>query len=277
MRKIGNALEYVFAKYLLDKRFRPLDIETSCKIIKLQEDFNALFTKKDLDLFLKKLESFFMKYYNGEAVMPFYNGVASKFKLNSDNSGVHGDPSDIIIKTPSYTLPISIKYNNDSIKHHRPECLWRQLSMTKKDSNTFIYEYDAFLESWKKSNRNIINFSQLNSIQRSSLIAGVNSIIYKWMCYYNMHKNKKFIRLFVKFLIGNSNCIIIKWSKTKKDFNQKRYCSDDFDCKLSISATDNKISISNKRNRTIYMRLHSCSTSIISGNRFNLKYDVKIH
>lgn len=279
MRKIGNALEFVFVKFFLNKRFKPNDTKTCLKVKKLEKDFDAIFTKQDLVLFLEKLNSFFRDNY--DSLKHIYDGRQSLFKLNDDNQGVVGDTSDMVIITSRDVIPISIKYNNDSIKHNRPECLWRQMNMTTCDASRFKKNYSDIISDWKHSHKVRGNklFGDLDDSIKSLIISKVNNLTYNWLLKYYKTNRERFNK-FISFILGKQDCLVIKWSTVKQQFMliSKNELCNKYRNKYhnTIVTRDRHIFVRLDKNNTLMMRLHTCSSTIFTGEKVNLKYDCKI-
>lgn len=269
MRKIGNSLEYIFCNYLNTKRVRPKNNYTKQRVKQLQKDYySSNPIQNDIMIKNSSLESIF----NDLNVELKYGRNGSSFILNNDNTGKIGDSSDIVIQTNETVYKFSLKHNNESIKHQRPNSLWRQLVLNNSDKIKYIRDYTEINKKWIKkwvTNKYKL-FNEIPIKEKELMYSEINNLVMQWI----QTVDKKNQIAFIKFLLGHDDCYILKWCPKDTKF----FCiNKNFRTRLNIQRVwkqNNSIYIK-VNTHIIQMRLHNASSRLFGSKLFSLKYDTK--
>jgi hypothetical protein len=265
MRIYGNALEYIFCKFLKHKNYKEYDQKTSTRYKKLELDCYHLYSKRsDLLVKLEKIDKCFQLHNIHLPDVGF-------FSLNTDNSGRHGDASDIIIHPKGKeckAIKISLKNNNASIKHQRPNNLHNQLKLSIESSKLFKEEYELLEKKFLKQIKPYGLYNLIPCDIKNDMYQSINDLVLKWL---NKYKNTSYTRHFLSFLIGQKDCCVIKWTNKTQSFS---LINPNIKTRLNINniyIKGNAIYIHINNNYVIKMRIHTASTSIC--DKLNVKYD----
>ena len=220
------------------------------------------------------------KIQNGECLKKLCENYKYIHVTNpNDGSSLKNKPTtaDIILykdHTMTGGLGISVKYNNLSMKHHRPHMLHKQMKMTRHLASLFNSEYNKVSKKWYHKLRNFTTYSEMTQDIKLSFFYDINLLTVNWL-----NNNPRLFSNYIRFIIDDSTPIIIKVNTNKEIdvLKKKRYKIKDSKAYVNYERGIIHIipSPSSLNTPIIQMRLHTCERYI--GNSLSLKYDVKIN
>lgn len=273
-RAVGNALEYLVCKSLIDRRILPIDNKSEEKLRRLEISYRA-FNENAEAAHLKQqkldatIDSLLSRYRHQENPCP----IDTFFKLNADGAGAKGDTADIIVQTRERPIiKLSVKHNNASIKHQRPNKLYLQLALADEDAALFRQQYkqinDRYYEMW----RHRPGFADIAFEEKTAWYRDVNALTKQWL-----ERAPEYLARYTCFLLDfDPDKVILKWDQRKQEIETIRYSPDAFGTptSLSISDTGSFLYIEFDSGKQIKMKLHNASSRITK--TLSLKYDTSV-
>jgi hypothetical protein len=106
---------------------------------------------------------------------------ASTFSISSDHDGKKGIVSDVIIHGEGSTTGISCKRNNFSIKHQRPQALYKQLGLSDMDTQEYKTRYASIMNDFYKMccENGWVYFKDVPVEKKQELYRNVNTLVMK--------------------------------------------------------------------------------------------------
>lgn len=183
----------------------------------------------------------------------------SALQINADHAGIAGDSSDIILHcSDGIILPISLKYNNLSIKHPRPNSL-----KCCNLPDQYYSEFKELNDKWYKnfSDSGYCVFSEVSKSDKFKMYRQFNELVLK-----HIVSIDQVVALF-KFCTSIDQYLLV--------YEPKRGVLNYYRIKDS-SSTDLPVLVSDTTFKTgiLSFRLHTASKSITP--TLSLKYDVTV-
>lgn len=250
-------LEYLVANAILKEyKCKIIDSFTKSKFKRLQQNY----THNNSHPSRKKIKEVLKKLIPDNQVLFLY--------FMRDCIGCKGDNSDIVIKTinENIMLRLSIKNNNNMIKHHCPGRLLQQCGLkSPKLINIFKTQYEKLCKRLHKKLGNKKLYCQVDRATVNYIYRQINTLILAWLKKQSLKHKKEYIR----FLLGIKNTKILCWKKTYFEINTvQNIIPND----IIINRVANKIIIKCGDKYNINMRLHTSKSKI--GQKLSIKYAV---
>lgn len=244
-------------------------------------------TKQDQDRDLIKfqnLSSMMQNYYlrqcskiaewiNGEKI----NNIDTEIVINrlTDNDARNGNVSDISIIANNFIYNISLKHNNDAVKHQRPGGLYKQMCL----SNTSDIEYKRKIKEIEASffkKINGLDFLLFSDVKEFN--SAIIDDLYSDMCNVitnEINSNCNNAGCFFGFLVGNTDFdkIII----TEKEIKIMMFSGIHKPKSVLASTKGNSyINLLFDNGFVFSMRLHTASSRFDLGGALSLKFDTRL-
>lgn len=255
----GNAFEYLVCKCLQDRKIKTTDVFTKSKMVRIKTnniDKHELKRTK-LNMMMDALDITPKR-------TPF-------FSINHDNHGVSGDSSDVVLHPND--LKLSLKNNNNFIKHQRCNKLYLQLGLSKPEEEQFKTQYkeinDRYFNSW--TSKGYTKYHQVDTREKFNMYNEINALTKHWLS-----KDRKYLERYISFVLDlhpNPNKYTIKWDNSKNALlvlSHHDIAMDDIELTIRAdSFLDIKLG-----NLLVKMRLHNASSRLRKVQ--SLKYSTSI-
>lgn len=267
-RFVGNMLEYSAANALAQRGGLPRNPYTRDKMQRWQTLYsnpttmneNMMPTPNDFDRAYKHLKINYS--------MPI------EYELSKD---MPNDTTDIAIFNDNSVINISLKNNNDKLKHQRPKALYKQLQLDPDNANVFKQEYqqinDKYFHDW--TNNGITLFKELPSEEKQSMYNDILDLTIAWLL-----RDPEYIRRYIRFVTNDHKANhILCWNPLDRQFTliHKHVPS-----VLSSNINDYKVYKENtflyisypSAQFTLKIRIHNASSRITK--TLQIKYDTTL-
>lgn len=232
------------------------------KISSLKKQFNKLELNEKM-LFLNK----------GLKIINYFINTFDDIidiKFSSPNDGKNNSSADLFIILKNKTIPISLKNNNISIKHQRPNKFYSHCRLDKTHEIALIY-INKYNEINNKLYLKYKKYKLFSNIKNKEIIYYPFILLIKnFIKYYYKYLN--FDNL-LNFIFGENNNIII--TSLKNNILIYKFNKIEKICKIKIYEIKyNSLQIdflSKNKKYTIKMRIHNASSKIT--NKLSLKLD----
>lgn len=266
-RMTGNALEYAVCNGLQKRKIFPMrDGITTNKLKRLKRDFD------NVD------EPSRIKYRKLDRVLDDI-GINSKafpsYELTKESIGhSHAETADIVLHStsPQQLIKLSIKHNNDYIKHQRPNKLHLQLGLPPRTACRFQRSYsdinDRYYSAWSKMG--IKKWNMVPAEEKLALYREINNLTVQWV--------KRRLSNYLGFVLGppDPHKYMLRWDPVKNDFIVTRPQSTEHGGNnvvkgATVTLRDNSfVEITLMDSSVVRMRIHNASSRITP--TLSLKY-----
>lgn len=270
MRVIGNAFEYLVCQVLLNHRFVPSNCATQRKLHSLRRDFLSQRTHFECASKQPHLVTALREL-----------GVLRRqpcrerrtFTLTCDALGKAGDTADVVVQVgPGCTYRLSLKHNNQSIKHQRPHMLWKHLGMADPDKAAFQEAFRAINQKWMRALKPYAQYCDIPADLKSSMYADVLRLCRDSI----MRAPRECQANLLRFLEGAADTHVLVWSRATGTVSV--WNTSDRDTRTrprvhSVQQTNcTTLTLRCSCQKVIKMRLHTASKAI-KGASLSLKFD----
>ena len=273
-RLVGNALEYAVCRSLLRNNIAPIDNVTRDKIKRLEVSHNAL-AEPD-QTFQRKLSKMDAVIKHLGMCNDDKDSSTNTFKLIMDASGAKGDTADVIVygREGNVLHKLSVKNNNTSIKHQRPNKLYLQLGLAGDDATEYQTAYKAintkYYEMWRGR---VGGFADVTFEEKTQWYREINELTKTWLL-----KDPAHVDRYLRFVLDiDPDKIIVRWNPKpgKESIDLIKYDETAFSDLDSLNISDSSFFyLTFKDGKRIKMRLHNASSRIT--RTLSLKYDTSI-
>jgi hypothetical protein len=190
-----------------------------------------------------------------------------------DGLGEQGDPSDLIVKTPSKIHRISLKNGNESIKHQRPSNLAGQAGFPSSSIENMQWKssYAKAVSDYFRSNHPGLAEIESDDLDSFSLYSAINSVAVDFLLEV-VAKDPLAIKNLYEFLVGPPSLVLV--TCTKKSVSIWRWSGNRENLTLEVDKSENFIFLKFSNGHEFSMRLHTASSSI-SCSSPSLKWDTQ--
>ena len=274
----GRSLEYLLVKLISDNN---PNITISESTMNAQNRDEANISKLNSEL-KTSMESSCLKIY--EWIISELEELTEVIRF-TDYQGTLGNPTDIKVISNSRDLNISLKHNNDAVKHHRPSATAQQFGYQKHSSEDLLFrtKYESILDDFYdiciESDPEAQKYNEVTDLTYDFLYKPMNDLVVSFINEFGNKPNNR--NHYFKFIFGDENIfrVIAKGGQVNIVPNVP---STDI---ISISAEryslgDETIDMKNylkiifNGEFFIIQRLHTASSLIESRS---LKYDTRMH
>jgi hypothetical protein len=203
----------------------------------------------------------------------------------TDHQGTLGNPTDIKVISNSRDLNISLKHNNDAVKHQRPSATAQQFGYQKRSSEDLLFRtkygsilddfYDICIESYPEAKK----YNEVTDLTYDFLYKPMNDLVVSFINEFGNKPNNR--NHYFKFIFGDENIFRVIANGGQVSIVPNVPSTDI----ISISAErhslgdetidmKNYIKIIFNDEFFIIQRLHTASSLIESRS---LKYDTRMH
>jgi hypothetical protein len=216
----GRGLEYLLCE-TLSKQLYTHTVKFTSKTERNQE------RDKDKLNFLTDDEK---SYYHSQSIKVAKWLVENHFQHNEeitvdridDGEGAKGNPTDIILRSKSKSINVSLKHNNLSLKHQRLPSLFSQLGLKdnteeKKYRENIKKVSNHFYRTAKETNDSFTLFSELKQNDKDIIDNNLYKPLLAQYCstLSNYNNDSKLVSNYFYFLIGNVDYIHVKVSESE--------------------------------------------------------------
>lgn len=181
------------------------------------------------------------------------------------------DTSDLYIYDQTdKPVALSLKNNNQKLRHQRPKALYKQLELNERATTLFQTDYneinDRYYQMWSSKGHTL--FSQLKMEEKQQMYDEVMDLTIKWL-----NKSPLFLDRYVRFLLKSTDSNTLCWYPDKGKFaliDQVKIKSTSF-YEIKKQTTFIYISIDKLE---IKIRIHNASSRIT--RKMQIKYDTSI-
>mgnify|MGYP001257649622 FL=1 len=274
----GRSLEYLLVKLISDNN---PNITISESTINAQNRDAANISRLNPEL----------KTSMGSSCLKIYEWIISELEelteveRFTDHQGTLGNPTDIKVISNSRDLNISLKHNNDAVKHQRPSATAQQFGYQKRSSEDLLFRtkyesilddfYDICLESEPEAKK----YNEVTDLTYDFLYKPMNDLVVSFINEFGNKPNNR--NHYFKFIFGDENIFRVIANGGQVNIVPNVPSTDI----ISISAEryslgdetidmKNYIKIIFNGEFFIIQRLHTASSLIESRS---LKYDTRMH
>ena len=269
-RKRGSEIEYLVCKCLAKMGYKPQrDGYTAKRIRATKCAANARLETKICQALVCILG-------------PAKEKKKSKTPLFSLMRDTHGSStsatrstSDVVIHSEP-PINISIKHNNQSLKHQKASNLWSQMRMCPSRKRRFIEAYEKITSAWYAAHwgsGNANTYSEVSQVAKQTLYNDINSLILKNL----VSAPQKDLRGYLDFILDlpTANKYIIKCDKDRAAVRVMQLCVPGNAPITGIKRVGNFIEIQlGGPDLVVRMRLHTCKNRLTP--KLALKYDTQL-
>lgn len=262
-RKIGNDIEYMVSKCLIKMGYKPAkDGYTPGRIKAIASSYKSkcLETKicQGLVCILPDKNTSF-------SLMRDTHGSSTSIARSTSDIVVHSDPP----------INISIKHNNQSLKHQKAGNLWSQMRMCASRKERFIDAYEKITSAWyDEFAKSAATYSELSQEAKQTLYDKVNSLILKNL----VVAPRKDLQGYLAFILDlpTQNKYILRCDKSgSTSVRIMQVCVPANPPITGIKRHGNFIELQlGSPDLVVRMRLHTCKNSVTP--RPALKYDTQL-
>lgn len=255
----GNAFEYLVCKCLQDRKIKATDAFTKSKVVRIKTQNIDKQEIKQVKL---------NKMMDALGITPKRTPL---FSINHDNHGVSGDSSDVVLHP--IDLKLSLKNNNNFIKHQRCNKLYLQLGLSPREEAQFKKQYkeinDRYYNMWTKKGHT--KYHQVDTHEKFNMYSEINALTQQWLS-----KDPRHLERYISFVLDlhpNPNKYTIKWDNSRDallvlshhDINIK---------KMEMRIRNNSFLDIKLGDLLVKMRLHNASSRLRKTQ--SLKYSTSI-
>ena len=274
----GRSLEYLLVKLISDNN---PNITISESTMNAQNRDEANISKLNSEL-KTSMESSCLKIYDW--IISELEELTEVIRF-TDHQGTLGNPTDIKVISNSRDLNISLKHNNDAVKHQRPSATAQQFGYQKRSSEDLLFRtkyesilddfYDICIESYPEAKK----YNEVTDLTYDFLYKPMNDLVVSFINEFGNKPNNR--NHYFKFIFGDENIFRVIANGGQVNIVPNVPSTDI----ISISAErhslrdetidmKNYIKIIFNGEFFIIQRLHTASSLIESRS---LKYDTRMH
>ena len=274
----GRSLEYLLVKLISDNN---PNITISESTMNAQNRDEANISKLNSEL-KTSMESSCLKIYDW--IISELDELTEVIRF-TDHQGTLGNPTDIKVISNSRDLNISLKHNNDAVKHQRPSATAQQFGYQKRSSEDLLFRtkyesilddfYDICIESYPEAKK----YNEVTDLTYDFLYKPMNDLVVSFINEFGNKPNNR--NHYFKFIFGDENIFRVIANGGQVNIVPNVPSTDI----ISISAErhslgdetidmKNYIKIIFNDEFFIIQRLHTASSLIESRS---LKYDTRMH
>jgi len=274
----GRSLEYLLVKLISDNN---PNITISESTMNAQNRDEANISKLNSEL-KTSMESSCLKIYDW--IISELEELTEVIRF-TDHQGTLGNPTDIKVISNSRDLNISLKHNNDAVKHQRPSATAQQFGYQKRSSEDLLFRtkyesilddfYDICIESYPEAKK----YNEVTDLTYDFLYKPMNDLVVSFINKFGNKPNNR--NHYFKFIFGDENIFRVIANGGQVNIVPNVPSTDI----ISISAErhslgdetidmKNYIKIIFNDEFFIIQRLHTASSLIESRS---LKYDTRMH
>jgi len=274
----GRSLEYLLVKLISDNN---PNITISESTMNAQNRDEANISKLNSEL-KTSMESSCLKIY--EWIISELEELTGVIRF-TDYQGTLGNPTDIKVISNSRDLNISLKHNNDAVKHQRPSATAQQFGYQKRSSEDLLFRtkyesilddfYDICIESYPEAKK----YNEVTDLTYDFLYKPMNDLVVSFINEFGNKPNNR--NHYFKFIFGDENIFRVIANGGQVNIvpnvpstdiisiSAERYSLED-----ETNDMKNYIKIIFNDEFFIIQRLHTASSLIESRS---LKYDTRMH
>jgi len=274
----GRSLEYLLVKLISDNN---PNITISESTMNAQNRDEANISKLNSEL-KTSMESSCLKIYDW--IISELEELTEVIRF-TDHQGTLGNPTDIKVISNSRDLNISLKHNNDAVKHQRPSATAQQFGYQKRSSEDLLFRtkyesilddfYDICIESYPEAKK----YNEVTDLTYDFLYKPMNDLVVSFINEFGNKPNNR--NHYFKFIFGDENIFRVIANGGQVNIvpnvpstdiisiSAERYSLED-----ETNDMKNYIKIIFNDEFFIIQRLHTASSLIESRS---LKYDTRMH
>jgi len=274
----GRSLEYLLVKLISDNN---PNITISESTMNAQNRDEANISKLNSEL-KTSMESSCLKIYDW--IISELEELTEVIRF-TDHQGTLGNPTDIKVISNSRDLNISLKHNNDAVKHQRPSATAQQFGYQKRSSEDLLFRtkyesilddfYDICIESYPEAKK----YNEVTDLTYDFLYKPMNDLVVSFINEFGNKPNNR--NHYFKFIFGDENIYRVIANGGQVNIVPNVPSTDI----VSISAERHSLGNENIDMKNymkivfngeffIIQRLHTASSLIESRS---LKYDTRMH
>ena len=274
----GRSLEYLLVKLISDNN---PNITISESTMNAQNRDEANISKLNSEL-KTSMESSCLKIYDW--IISELEELTEVIRF-TDHQGTLGNPTDIKVISNSRDLNISLKHNNDAVKHQRPSATAQQFGYQKRSSEDLLFRtkyesilddfYDICIESYPEAKK----YNEVTDLTYDFLYKPMNDLVVSFINEFGNKPNNR--NHYFKFIFGDENIFRVIANGGQVNIVPNVPSTDI----ISISAERHSLGNENIDMKNymkivfngeffIIQRLHTASSLIESRS---LKYDTRMH
>tara|TARA_B100001939_G_scaffold29983_1_gene23678 strand:+ start:6320 stop:7165 length:846 start_codon:yes stop_codon:yes gene_type:complete len=274
----GRSLEYLLVKLISDNN---PNITISESTMNAQNRDEANISKLNSEL-KTSMESSCLKIYDW--IISELEELTEVIRF-TDHQGTLGNPTDIKVISNSRDLNISLKHNNDAVKHQRPSATAQQFGYQKRSSEDLLFrtKYESILDDFYdiciESSPEAKKYNEVTDLTYDFLYKPMNDLVVSFINEFGNKPNNR--NHYFKFIFGDENIFRVIANGGQVNIVPNVPSTDI----ISISAErhslgdetidmKNYIKIIFNGEFFIIQRLHTASSLIESRS---LKYDTRMH
>jgi len=274
----GRSLEYLLVKLISDNNPN-ITIPESTMNAQNRDEANISKLNSELKT---SMESSCLKIYDW--IISELEELTEVIRF-TDHQGTLGNPTDIKVISNSRDLNISLKHNNDAVKHQRPSATAQQFGYQKRSSEDLLFRtkyesilddfYDICIDSYPEAKK----YNEVTDMTYDFLYKPMNDLVVSFINEFGNKPNNR--NHYFKFIFGDENIFRVIANGGQVNIVPNVPSTDI----ISISAErhslgdetidmKNYIKIIFNDEFFIIQRLHTASSLIESRS---LKYDTRMH
>ena len=274
----GRSLEYLLVRLISDNN---PNITISESTMNAQNRDEANISRLNSEL-KTSMESSCLKIY--EWIISELEELTEVIRF-TDHQGTLGNPTDIKVISNSRDLNISLKHNNDAVKHQRPSATAQQFGYQKRSSEDLLFrtQYESILDDFYdiciESSPEAKKYNEVTHLTYDFLYKPMNDLVVSFINEFGNKPNNR--NHYFKFIFGDENIFRVIANGGQVNIVPNVPSTDI----ISISAErhslgdetidmKNYIKIIFNGEFFIVQRLHTASSLIESRS---LKYDTRMH
>lgn len=274
----GRSLEYLLVKLISDNN---PNITISESTMNAQNRDEANISRLNSEL-KTSMESSCLKIYDW--IISELEELTEVIRF-TDHQGTLGNPTDIKVISNSRDLNISLKHNNDAVKHQRPSATAQQFGYQKRSSEDLLFrtKYESILDDFYdiciESDPEAKKYNEVTDLTYDFLYKPMNDLVVSFINEFGNKPNNR--NHYFKFIFGDENIFRVIANGGQVNIVPNVPSTDI----ISISAEryslgdetidmKNYIKIIFNAEFFIIQRLHTASSLIESRS---LKYDTRMH
>jgi len=198
----GRSLEYLLVKLISDNN---PNITISESTMNAQNRDEANISKLNSEL-KTSMESSCLKIYDW--IIRELEELTEVIRF-TDHQGTLGNPTDIKVISNSRDLNISLKHNNDAVKHQRPSATAQQFGYQKRSSEDLLFRtkygsilddfYDICIESYPEAKK----YNEVTDLTYDFLYKPMNDLVVSFINEFGNKPNNR--NHYFKFIFGDEN------------------------------------------------------------------------
>ena len=274
----GRSLEYLLVKLISDNNPN-ITISESTMNAQNRDEANISILNSELKT---TMESSCLKIYDW--IITELEELTEVIRF-TDYQGTLGNPTDIKVISNSRDLNISLKHNNDAVKHQRPSATAQQFGYQKRSSEDLLFrtKYESILDDFYdiciESDPEAKKYNEVTDLTYDFLYKPMNDLVVSFINEFGNKPNNR--NHYIKFIFGYENIFRVIANGGQVNIVPNVPSTDI----ISISAEryslgdetidmKNYIKIIFNGEFFIIQRLHTASSLIESRS---LKYDTRMH